>query len=404
MTAAAYVLAINLFVAGIFAIAFGSVAAFQRSSRGAVWLAFSYCLGMVTAVMEFILPYQTDHRPVSLIIAMSFVLALAGCCIGLARHYRQQPPWRLLLVLTGASLIGYLLILDMPRTDLVRGLAYQAPYSVMLLVGAAIILRHRGNGALDYALLTLFIAAGLHFLAKPFIAAVLGSGASPQLYLASSYAAISQTTGAVMLISNGIVLLLIIVRDVMADITARSETDTLSGLLNRRGFEDRADKALSLSLRSGVPAVMVVADLDHFKQINDSFGHAAGDAVITAVGRVLKQMASEHSVIGRMGGEEFAVFIPGANLVAGRLYAETVRSVFSRVALEEHGIDRPVSASFGVSQFRASDRLPDLMRRTDAALYEAKSNGRDRVCIAETETRPSLVAIAIAPREDKGPV
>ena len=97
------------------------------------------------------------------------------------------------------------------------------------------ILRYRHRKALDVALLVLFAASGLQFLSKPALAAWLGSGASARDYIGSTYAAISQSVGAMLLIANGLLMLLIIVRDAMAEITARSETDTLSGLLNRRG-------------------------------------------------------------------------------------------------------------------------------------------------------------------------
>jgi diguanylate cyclase (GGDEF) domain len=393
MSAAAFVLAINLFVAGIFATAFGIVAAYQRSAIGARWLAAAYGLGIVNAGLEFILPYQADPRPVGFGIFATFLFALMLCMVGLARHYRLAPPWRLLAALALGSLLVNLLILDMPRASLVRGLLYQAPYALAQAVGVGIILAYPRRRALDIALLVLFVLSALQFLAKPFLAMQIGSGAAPQAYLTSTYAAFSQSAGAVLLIANGLLMLLIIVRDVMADMTARSETDTLSGLHNRRGFERRTESAMETARRSGLPAVMVVADLDHFKQINDSFGHAAGDGVITAFARVLGECADERMVLGRLGGEEFAVFIPGANPGAGRLYAETVRSALGGLSMAELGITRPISASFGVAPLRAGDTQSDLLRRADAALYEAKTGGRDRVCVAGGDAPPPLRSV-----------
>src|SRR5690606_17556401 len=91
---------------------------------------------------------------------------------------------------------------------------------------------------LDVALMGILVTVIIHFIAKPFLAQMIGSGGAPQGYLSSTYAAISQSVGAILHISTGIAVLLIMVRDVMAEITARSETDALSGLHNRRGFED----------------------------------------------------------------------------------------------------------------------------------------------------------------------
>lgn len=385
MSAAAFVLAINLFIAGIFATAFGVVAAYARSVIGARWLAVAYGLGMVNPVLEFMLPGQVDPRPVGLAIFASFLFAISFCVVGLSRHYRLTPPWRTLGTLVTVSLVVNILIIDMPRESLLRGLLYQTPYFLVQLVGVVMIMRFTQRKALDHALLVLFAVGGLQFLSKPLLAAWLGSGATPQAYIGSTYAAISQSLGAMLLIANGLLMLLIIVRDAMAEITARSETDTLSGLLNRRGFEDRADKLLATALRAGVPGAMVVADLDHFKSINDSYGHEAGDRVIRAFAEVLGETAEDRAVIGRLGGEEFAVFIPGANLMTARLYAEGVRTGFSGLSIAALGPNRRVSASFGVAQLKAGDSLSDLLRRTDAALYEAKKSGRDRVSVAQQD-------------------
>ncbi|WP_297104134.1 GGDEF domain-containing protein [uncultured Devosia sp.] len=385
MSAAAFVLAINLFIAGIFATAFGVVAAYQRSALGARWLALAYSFGVLNVVLEFILPYQDDHRLVSFGIFAVFLLALAGCVIGLAQHYRVRPPWLLQGLAVAASLLLNLTILDMPRASFVRNMLYQGPYALVQAIGLGVILANRRKAALDWVLFAIYLVSSLHFLAKPFLAVAIGSGQAPQAYISSTYAAVSQTLGAVLLIANGLMMLLIIVRDVMADMTARSETDTLSGLLNRRGFEDRGDRALVLAARSGVPAVMIVADLDHFKQINDTHGHAAGDAVIAAFAEILRDCAVPQAVLGRLGGEEFAAFIPGANLSTGKLYAETVRLNFRNLPTDDTGLSTPATASFGVAQFMPYDHLSDLLRRADAALYQAKSDGRDCVRMASAD-------------------
>lgn len=398
MSAAAFILAINLCVAGIFATAFGVVAAYARSVVGARWLAAAYGLGVVNPVLEFALPYQSDPRLVGIGIFAAFLFALSLCVVGLARHYRMEPPWRLLGGVVVASLIIIVMIIGMPRTSAVRAVLYQLPYFAVQMVGVLVILRAPRRQALDVALLVLFALSGLQFLAKPLLAAVLGSGVSPQAYIGSTYAAISQTVGAVLLIANGLLMLLIIVRDAMAEMTARSETDTLSGLLNRRGFEDRADRLLASAQRAGVPTAMLVADLDHFKTINDTHGHEAGDRVIAAFAQVLGAIADPRSVLGRLGGEEFAVLIPATNLATARLYAEGVRSGFSGLAIAGLPPGRPISASFGVAPFQPGDSLSDLLRRADAALYEAKKGGRDRVCVTEAEPAAPQAATPVSDR------
>jgi len=376
MSAAAFVLAINLSVAGLFVAAFVVTAAYARSAA-ARWFAAAYGIGMVDAGLEFVLPYQADPRPVGFGIFAAFLFALNFCVIGLSRHYRLPLPRRVLGAITLISLIVGSFIIGLPRESFLRAMLYQLPYVATLIAGIWVIARLPQRRSLDTALMVLYGFGALQFLSKPFLAALIGSGASPQGYLGSAYAAYSQTGGAFILVANGILTLLIILRDVMAEITARSETDTLSGLFNRRGFEDRADRALGLAA-----GAMVVADLDYFKQINDSFGHEAGDRVIAAFAEVLRGAGPVQAPAGRLGGEEFAVFLPGASAMEAWRFAEKVRNGFAGLALLELPPERKLSASFGIAASRPDDSLADLLRRSDAALYEAKKAGRDCIRLA----------------------
>jgi diguanylate cyclase (GGDEF)-like protein len=399
MSAAAFVLAINLFVAGLFATAFGVLAAYYRSALGARWIAFGYGCGVVTSVLEFVLPFQADARPVAFALFSIFLFALAFIVIGLARHYRLSPPLRVLTGLVAVSMLINLFSMEMPRDSFLRAMLYQLPYALILLVALGMMVKLPARRILDVALMGILVTVIIHFIAKPFLAQMIGSGGAPQGYLSSTYAAISQSVGAILHISTGIAVLLIMVRDVMAEITARSETDALSGLHNRRGFEDHSERAMALSQRSGVPAMMIVADLDHFKQINDTHGHATGDMVIAAFAKTLREAAPQTAVLGRTGGEEFAIFLPGTNLACGRLYAEAVRTAFPvNVAPELKGLN--LSASFGAAMQDTDDTLPELMRRADQALYRAKSEGRNRVVVAKIP--PSALAAESGTIKDFG--
>src|SRR5262249_37079781 len=160
-----------------------------------------------------------------------------------------------------------------------------------------------------------FTLGALQFLSKPFVAMMTGgTGASAQQYIGTNYALYSQSAGAVLSVATGLLMLMLLVRDMLMDVTARSETDSLSGLFNRRGFEDRAEPGLLATGRGGVPAALVAIDLDHFKAVNDTYGHEAGDGVIRGFATLLKSAAPSRAICARMGGEEFAVFLPGANL------------------------------------------------------------------------------------------
>jgi diguanylate cyclase (GGDEF)-like protein len=191
---------------------------------------------------------------------------------------------------------------------------------------------------------------------------------------------ISQSSGTVFGLGLALLLVVVLVRDVLERLARRADTDSLSGLLNREAFERQRDALLLLRAAGGTPLSLVLCDLDHFKQVNDTYGHAAGDRVIEAFARLLAESTNEGQAAGRIGGEEFAVLLPDANLAAARLFAENLRSAFSVTSIV--GPSDSCTASFGVAEAMPGESGDDFQARTDAALYAAKRGGRDCVRVA----------------------
>ncbi|NLI95160.1 MAG: GGDEF domain-containing protein [Synergistaceae bacterium] len=162
-----------------------------------------------------------------------------------------------------------------------------------------------------------------------------------------------------------------------AVITRLMNTDPLTGVANRRHFETVAQKALSFSRRQNIPLSLIMADIDHFKQFNDRYGHALGDEVLVAFAQMLFRSCRFEDTVCRYGGEEFLVLLPGTPLVPARAIAERLRENTERIALP--GLEEGIRASFGVAEFLADETLEELVERTDKALYKAKSRGRNRV-------------------------
>jgi diguanylate cyclase (GGDEF)-like protein len=158
----------------------------------------------------------------------------------------------------------------------------------------------------------------------------------------------------------------------------RAATDALTGLPNARAVQDILNRLVAQASRMVWPLTAVLFDLDHFKQINDAFGHPKGDEVLAAVGATLLSIMRESDFGGRYGGEEFVMLLPAADLEVGVQVAERVRAAIADIQLFEEG--RAVTASFGVAMFpdHASDGAR-LIRNADRALYQAKANGRNRV-------------------------
>jgi diguanylate cyclase (GGDEF)-like protein len=164
--------------------------------------------------------------------------------------------------------------------------------------------------------------------------------------------------------------------------------DGLTGLANRRQCEDTLASELARLERFGGPLALVVADLDWFKDVNDRYGHPSGDAVLREFAQLLRETVRDVDLAGRWGGEEFLLILPGTDLAGGARVAERVRvALAGRIVLSADGSPIPVTASLGVAATPPASTAAELFSAADAALYEAKRNGKNRV-----ETAPEPVA------------
>lgn len=162
-----------------------------------------------------------------------------------------------------------------------------------------------------------------------------------------------------------------------------ARTDVLTGLANRRDGVERAEVAFARARRRGVALAAVMIDVDHFKRINDGFGHAAGDEVLVAVGAALKDRLRREDVLARIGGEEFLAVIECAHSEDAIHLAEALRARIADIQYQRDGQVIRCTASFGVACLSPKDEsLGMLLRRADHALYAAKAAGRDRVVMA----------------------
>ena len=164
-------------------------------------------------------------------------------------------------------------------------------------------------------------------------------------------------------------------------------TDPLTSLPNRRAIEDWAARQLSGAARHGFSFWVALADLDHFKKVNDTHGHDAGDTVLKAFSQILKSKSRRSDICGRIGGEEFLFVLTHATQEQAMRVIECVRAELEATKFNFNGNSLTVTASFGLAGF-AGTRAPDfnrLVAQADSALYSAKRMGRNRVEVAETQ-------------------
>ncbi|MDD3610434.1 MAG: GGDEF domain-containing protein [Halothiobacillaceae bacterium] len=171
-------------------------------------------------------------------------------------------------------------------------------------------------------------------------------------------------------------------RQELEEARREATTDALTGLPNRRAFGDFLTTMMDDALKNATKMVLIIGDIDHFKQINDNYGHLVGDKVLRFTARTLLSQVKGQDLVCRFGGEEFAVILPQTTYTGGMALAEKLRSriAASRLKLAESGKDLgELTISLGVACIRHDDTPESLIRRADRALYQAKHEGRNRV-------------------------
>ncbi|MFO1415054.1 MAG: diguanylate cyclase [Burkholderiales bacterium] len=174
------------------------------------------------------------------------------------------------------------------------------------------------------------------------------------------------------------------------DVQQRAAKDPLTHFATKPVFEDAALRALDEQDRYGHPVSLIFCDVDHFKAVNDTWGHGAGDRVLAEVAHRLRASLRAADLAARYGGEEFVLLLPNTGQVGARLIAERLRAAVAGSVIAPAG---EVTASFGVAQAVAGETLQDWVHRADTAMYAAKNAGRNRVVVAE----PPVGAIVVAP-------
>jgi diguanylate cyclase (GGDEF)-like protein len=282
-----------------------------------------------------------------------FVLSMAGCIV--AQHVHNL--WGELL----SSDIGCGLLLLIPMVSWRRHVA---------LPGGRLLMVATGLPVFDN-----FSRASTVFLTAP-----VDNGS----LLATLYGFLTQSMAMVFGMLMALAALRAVVLEALEHYRNQALVDHLTGVFNRRGF----DAAVVASAMPG--SSVVLCDIDRFKTINDRFGHDAGDKVIAALADTIRTLMPTGAVAARMGGEEFALYLPGQSPVAAERLAEDVRQAFAARDWPAIGIDAYPTASFGVAAVTVGDtNVHDAIRRADSGLYDAKQSGRDRVCVM-----PSAVLVA----------
>ncbi len=167
--------------------------------------------------------------------------------------------------------------------------------------------------------------------------------------------------------------------------TYQARHDVLTGLTNRRGFEDEANRMLTRQRKAGKAPALISIDLDHFKRVNDRFGHPAGDEVLVIFSALLRASVRPGDLVGRIGGEEFSILLPSASESSATAVGERIRKRVASTDFSAIDLDLQMTCSIGVAvgDEQDTDSMSDLMALADRRLYKAKQAGRN--CVIDSD-------------------
>jgi diguanylate cyclase (GGDEF)-like protein len=264
-----------------------------------------------------------------------------------------------------------------------RGWAASAGAAVMFLIAANAIAKAKPYEMLDRITRLTFLSTALVLLARPLVSIIYEGSLHLEAEVPHSFWLVSFKVFAMLSwFATAMLFLLQITTDLMKELAGQSRTDPLTGIFNRRGFQAEADRLLP-SASTSIPACLLLFDIDRFKTVNDSYGHAVGDAVILGMAEILRQRGDATGcAVGRLGGEEFAALLPVTTLVSARALAEDMRNAFRHRSHRGVPSSHSVTVSVGIAEYQQGESLDSLIERADVALYQAKRGGRDRVVIA----------------------
>jgi diguanylate cyclase (GGDEF)-like protein len=251
------------------------------------------------------------------------------------------------------------------------------------LFGSVYILLGQKAGMVISVLTVFGLAIGNSYLSNPYSPNAIATGLVSLTYLAIFFHVYGSRS--ISYFSR--------MRDANRSLHELASHDMLTSLLNARTYYQKCDALISLAEREQTPFSVLFIDLDHFKSINDTHGHDAGDIVLKAVAACLKQSIRQSDEIGRIGGEEFSIFLPNTNLAGARQLAETIRQAVEALMPDIGQHRLKITASIGVADNNNQHKsMRAIQQSADAAMYVAKASGRNRVSCFDELAKSSAVA------------
>jgi diguanylate cyclase (GGDEF)-like protein len=382
-----------LFALAVGYLLFGTVLAFYRGPaadsrvlRGWVWAQWAKGAGIGLLVLRDLIPLGLSQLG-NVVVFGGFAIEVA-CYVVYAGY---GPMWRRFMAAPALIVAGLGVALVLARYGWPRlyvTLFSSLAITVLSLSAGGVMLwsRNRRRSRVQ-------IVLGLAFMVTAAAGLYRGvgilNGAELTIFSNSPYHLASYLMAYGLMIVDGFAFLLMVKEDSDRTLERLATTDELTGVLNRRAFVAATQSLRSLAQRTGQPAALIMLDVDRFKQVNDTHGHAAGDAVLRDLAGALVGHLREIDIFGRMGGEEFAIALAATPWPQALQAAERLRRVIEATPVHVEGKRLAVTMSLGITALMDGESLDAALARADAGLYAAKNGGRNQV-------------VAVAPSSEEG--
>ncbi|MXP10972.1 GGDEF domain-containing protein [Pseudoblastomonas halimionae] len=367
----------------VFGLAFVGAWLVDRRRPYLLLLALTCALFAVGAISQIV--YWPNSTGLNALVSGAFYTCavLLGAQAILLRS-RRPFPWIWFPVVLAGFLILTAYYFYIERNLLARVYIQNFGYGLVLLAAALRLKTARLERTADRILFWTLLVFALHFFPRTLLTIGFTAPVGEKAFANSAFWQTLQLSLSILGVSLALAIFNAAFSDLLEDMRTERNTDALTGTLNRRGFEEAATGLLK---RSGGQGALVLLDLDHFKRINDAYGHHVGDHVLRDVGQLIRRNTHTQDILGRFGGEEFMILIADGDVDAARSCAERLALALANHRFGGIADNKTITASFGVTALSPGEAWETVFNRADKCLYAAKTAGRNRIA---TETGTEL--------------
>lgn len=366
---------------------------YDRSQRALWWMSMGvFSTGIPLGIQSVLSSAQIGHYA----IYTAVFYLLGAWCIGCSISVKFKAPYahRIAIVVGAAVMVGLYYYSRVEENLPVRAFILSLGLGILQLLPVLPALRYRPrNDILDAILYWSYVVFCIYTAWRPFMFTVFEQFLVKDL-VGSVYWFVTLLSSILFCMTFSFLLLGSCIRNMLRTLHTERNLDPLTNLLNRRAFDE---SVMHMTAQPGHGEIAVVlADIDHFKRINDQWGHDVGDEVLRQLGHCLRQATRSNDLVARLGGEEFVLVLPRTDIATAYKLAERIQAVLAQGQCELPDLRR-VTMSFGVASLREG-AVAQGIKQADIALYQAKQSGRDRICIFDAASSSQAGAAPLTER------